>query len=676
MGRTLIIASMVLSVLLCSPASRAQKASNTQFENKTQTLKNSAQALRKQLESELAPQRKVYQRAIKALERGRRTEYKQLVKKLKDYPLYPNLQYSQLSKRLHRATNKEVDAFLNVNGESQLGQRLRYRWLRHLAKRQRWTSFLKFYNEDTQSTELQCHWLSATIKTRRSLPKQKIAALWNVGRSQPKACDFAFKTWVKSGNLTPKLAWERHAKSIKNRKLSLARYIAKSMPAADQRLSKLYLEVDAHPTRLSNMQKFRTRKASERKKMNEVILHGFTRYARSNSLQAHKIWQRYDSKNLFDQQPRQEMLYILARRLSQKGHHKQATQLLAQYKTIDNSHLLESLIRESLGRQDWNKVLFWIAKLPKDNQNTERWQYWLARSLEQTGLDKKPEPALKPDSIYRKLAMERSFYGFLSADRLQLDYQLQDIPLSVAHDDKLKLVELAGVRRSYEFYRLGDKINANREWYYLANRLDKHDLKTLAALTHDWDWHIKTIQGMASIKYWNDLQMRFPLAYEDELRKAAKATKIKQTLLYAIARQESAFAADARSPAGAMGLMQLMPSTAKQTARSIGMKYRREDLYKPKSNITLGSNYLNQLLKRFNGNRIFAAAAYNAGPYRVSRWLKKSPKSLPIDSWIETIPFKETRGYVQNVLSYSVIYAYRMGDKHSLLTEEEIKSKF
>src|SRR5690606_17081182 len=144
--------------------------------------------------------------------------------------------------------------------------------------------------------------------------------------------------------------------------------------------------------------------------------------------------------------------------------------------------------------------------------------------------------------------------------------------------------------------------------------------------------------------------------------------------LYAIARQESAFREDARSPVGAMGLMQLMPATAREMAKRSGMSFQPQDLLKPEKNIALGSRYLNELLNQFNGNRILAAAAYNAGPSRVKRWLSKDDAKLPYDVWIETIPFQETRGCVQNVLSFSVIYAYRTGAKQPVVTREEAAS--
>lgn len=134
---------------------------------------------------------------------------------------------------------------------------------------------------------------------------------------------------------------------------------------------------------------------------------------------------------------------------------------------------------------------------------------------------------------------------------------------------------------------------------------------------------------------------------------------------------------DVRSSAGAMGLMQLMPATARETATRAGMSINNQDLLSPTINIALGSRYLAQLLEDFDGNRILAAAAYNAGPNRVRQWLRQtSDAPVPLDIWIETIPFAETRSYVQNVLTYSVIYGYRMGERVAMLTEDEAGSAF
>ncbi len=142
-------------------------------------------------------------------------------------------------------------------------------------------------------------------------------------------------------------------------------------------------------------------------------------------------------------------------------------------------------------------------------------------------------------------------------------------------------------------------------------------------------------------------------------------------MIFSIARQESAWEFDAKSRVGARGLMQIMPATAKYTAKKAKIPYRLSKLFEPEYNINLGSHYITGLLGQYNNNRALAIASYNAGPHRIKRWLARTNSSLPLDVWVEIIPFKETRKYVQNVLSYEVIYNYRQGQTVPLLTFAE-----
>lgn len=151
----------------------------------------------------------------------------------------------------------------------------------------------------------------------------------------------------------------------------------------------------------------------------------------------------------------------------------------------------------------------------------------------------------------------------------------------------------------------------------------------------------------------------------------ARARQINSTWVYAITRQESAFMADARSHAGAMGLMQLMPATARETARQYDIPYSStNDALIPERNIAIGTAYLSRLNGQFQGNRVLASAAYNAGPGRVRQWTR-GMGSLPADVWVEAIPFDETRKYVQSVLSYAVIYGEKLGIKQSVMEQHE-----
>jgi soluble lytic murein transglycosylase len=272
--------------------------------------------------------------------------------------------------------------------------------------------------------------------------------------------------------------------------------------------------------------------------------------------------------------------------------------------------------------------------------------------------------------------MDRGFYSFLAADIVGRDYVLRDQPVTPPQELVVAIAGRPEARRAKELLAMKQLNYARREWRYMTQNFDDMAHLAAAKLAQQWGWHRKTIQAMAAARSWDDLQLRFPLAYDNHINQAADKHSLTQPLLFSIARQESAFAADAKSPAGALGLMQLMPGTARYTARKAGVRYRSYDLLKPEKNIALGSFYINSLLDQFDNNRILAAAAYNAGPHRVKAWLsEEGSQGLPYDVWIEVIPFKETRGYVQNILAYSVIYGYRLGNTPAFVSSDEAKQR-
>lgn len=612
-------------------------------------------------------QRQHYLAARDALRRGHLTQYRKYRDRLHGYPLTAYLDFYELNRRLRRLPTEDIDTFLTRYDNSYLGDKLRYRWLQALAEKKRWSEFLQYYQPQmSDSTKLSCQALLARYHTEGDIALDDVAELWNVEQSQPKQCDPVFKLWVDSGRLTPELNWQRFNKSLKAGQRTLARYLAKSLEGRHADLAKLYLEVDRHPQNIRQHNRFQ----QQDKEMQNIILHGLNRYARKDPLTALHEWTRYDAQQLFEDNQRLATQQQLALQLAKKGHQQAADDLVSQVPQISSDNVTELLIREALKQQDWAKTYRYINHLPPSMQQSERWLYWRARALEVIQTEDPSYP--QPQQIYTQLAMQRSFYAFMAADRLGRQYKLGDIPVSPAKEVLQAVASHPSSQRARELLAVNDGLNANREWFHMTNRFE-HEAQHIAAakLAYQWGWHHKTIASMASAKSWDDLRLRFPLAYNKQVFAAAQKQQVSPLLLFAIARQESAFAANAKSPAGAMGLMQLMPTTARYTAKKAGVKYKKSDLLKPGKNIHLGSFYITELLTQFKGNRILAAAAYNAGPHRVKQWLKSSDSKLPNDIWIETIPFRETRKYVQNVLAYSVIYGYRTGTTPAMLSPQE-----
>lgn len=642
------------------------------------TLGMSTASLAQIADSEqLSEQRTVYLIARDALAEGNRAAFEGLREQLQDYPLLPYLEYTVLSGRLTalaRADSDgertdgqffEIDQFLSQNRDTYLGDRLEREWVAALARENRGADLVRYHNPANTTTQLTCRAMHANLELGDYTTLADADRLWNVAVSQPNDCDPVFDTWMAEGFLTPDIAWQRFSKTLQAGNRRLASYITTLMPSRERTLAELYLRIDREPERLRDIASLRT----DNSETKEIILHGVRRMMTIDAPLAMLLLQAHNDFHDFDADVMVEHQRMIAQRLLLQGFISETESLLRNTPSLVTETLVSWILRDALRDQDWQRIEAWIARLPEEARDSERWRYWQARMLEQKGT---PDAKAQAQDLHRAVAATRSYYGFLSADLLGLDYELVDTPVAVDEPQMAELYNLPSIVRAHELYMLGDEINARNEWQYAVRRMEPEQVAASGKLADAWGWHRNSIQAMIQIGYWDDMQLRFPLAYSEHFFLVAAELDIPPQLLFAIARQESAFMHDVRSPAGARGLMQLMPGTARETALGAGMRVNTADLYQPEINITLGSRYLAGLLKDFDGNRALAAAAYNAGPNRVKQWLRRSANNpVPMDVWIETIPFLETRGYVQNVLAYSVIYGYRMGEPVRFLSAKE-----
>jgi len=591
-------------------------------------------------------------------------EYRKHYARLGDYPLIPYLDYSELKQNLYDLDFKSVDRFLNTNKGTFLEYRLREQWLFALAKKRKWREFISYYTPNIKQKSLRCYHLEARLSTGDNSAYQEVPAIWTQGKSQPKACDPLFKKWRRQGGLTNEIAWLRFNNAMAKRKRGLANYVKGLMTGDYKKYAEEFMGVDAYPARIKQHKRF----AEQSEPMQLIISHGIKRFARIDPKQALYHWERYEAQRLFDKEITTATKLKLVSRLTSKGHTAEAEALIKGSRALQQRKVVERMIRESLRHEDYEKALQWITKLDEDVQQSDRWLYWQARLQDELNLS---DTKRASRDIYLQLSKTRGFYGFLSADLLNQDYSLEHKPSDVLPSTVHVIENLPAMKRAKELWFKGNFSEARAEWQFATKEMTPTELVAAGKTARKWGWYNKGIHAMIQSKYWDDLDIRFPLAYQDTVEKMSSKNDVALTFIYAIARQESAFYEKARSSAGAMGLMQLMPGTARQTAKKSGIKHHDSYLLDPEYNIQLGSQYLNELLNKYNGNRILAAAAYNAGPHRVNKWIKRSAQDIPFDIWIETIPFKETRGYVQNVLAFSVIYAYRLGEDGEFITEKE-----
>jgi len=191
--------------------------------------------------------------------------------------------------------------------------------------------------------------------------------------------------------------------------------------------------------------------------------------------------------------------------------------------------------------------------------------------------------------------------------------------------------------------------------------MDNNERAIAAKVAQQWGWHNRAIITMAYTDQRNDIELRFPVLQKERVTKYSQQQQLQPAYTMAVIRRESAFATDARSRVGALGLMQIMPATGKVIASKLKVKYNsKNQLLNPETNVKFGTKYLNMMLRKFHDQPALASAAYNAGGHRVKVWLPKD-KDMSAERWIESIPFKETREYVSSILAYTAIYEHRLG---------------
>lgn len=602
--------------------------------------------------SDLDQQRKIYQQAKKALQTHQLAQFRQLRDQLADYPLKDYLDYLYLQHRVNDAEAGNIKHFLETQEDSFFKARLRSAWLDKLASQQQWQQFLQFY-QAPQSAARECHYARALIATnQQQAAAEAFEKLWLVSTSQDKACDPVFHHATQRGWLTDNLRWQRMMLALRNQQFPLANYLAKSVEqsAAAQGWAKRWEEIHKNPVSLLSQLPAKppaqgVSLAQDVPMAREILVYGLKRLARQDPAKAHYHWLRLKNSYQFSTDERHDVQGSIGLWAA-----LDRDEMALYYYGDTPNHPWR--VRAALWQQNWPEVQKAIASLDEKVRQETRWQYWLARSLAELGQQAEAE------AIWRTLVDERDFYAFMAADRVSAEYAMNHHPIVAESAESNAVINSASVQRMREFYLQDDLLQARREAYFLQQTLTPRELQIVATETHKWGWHNQTIALLGTARYWDALNLRFPVLYDKEMRQASVNVGADASWLLAIARQESAFNPQARSHAGAMGLMQVMPATGKQVGRWLNKPLVNDsELYHPARNIEMGSFYIRRMQDQFQGNPILATAAYNAGPHRVSRWLPE--QTMPADIWVENIPFTETRRYVRAVFSYAATYDYQ-----------------
>ncbi|MEH8196594.1 transglycosylase SLT domain-containing protein [Aeromonas allosaccharophila] len=608
----------------------------------------------------------LYRQAYDAVRANDQARFQQIRARLTHYPLLPYLDYYQLAFRPGAADYNDVTRFIRQHGDTPQSNRLERSYLTYLAQSQQWSQFLRFYPAKPSSTDLLCMHYQALYYTGK--PKEALQGagkIWMSGQSRPDACSPLFQLWQASGQRTQEKIWQRMTLAFEAENPNLIRHLGATLGSGLQSYGDQMVTLFEQPAKAMNPAYFSSNPYSRK-----LLSLGLTRYANQEPESVLRQLALFRSRFGLTQAEVKPVERAIARRLLLDRAIAQRSWVDSTVKKLADPDITELRARLAIWEQDWRGLSGWVKMMPMARQKEDRWRYWMARSLEVQGQQK---PAR---DLYLETANLRGFYGFMAAQRTGVPYRMKNQSVKHVPDWRTASQRWPFLLRVRELLSMNEIAAARSEWIHNMDRNPVAQRIEFGHIALNQGWHELAILASIRAEAWDALDLRFPLPLKRTFSQMAQERTMNTSLLYAISRQESALYPLAQSPVGARGLMQLMPATAKETAGKLGVPYRNEQqLFDPAMNIRLGSAYLKRLLDVYDGNRILAAAAYNAGPGRVKRWRDQSDNK-PMDVWVESIPYKETRNYVQNVLSFDLIYQHKLQQPLRFMSERELNHAY
>ena len=573
---------------------------------------------------------------------------------LKSYPLYPYLQAARIQQAFTVSSGDSVDLvdkraadFMALYGQQPVARNLRHAWLDSLAKRAQWNQFLAVYHDVGASDAARCQSFIARIELGKTDGlAADIAKEWLIPHSLPE-CDRPF-AWLKdNGALTTALIAERAHLALDNNNAMFARQIIQQLPPEQATPLYEWTALVESPSRAIDALIASPGTPVEP----NALLAGWKRLTRTDLDGAKERYQKLmAARGLSDQSASP---YALALALALAWNRDPAALQyfdLAAPADLDDS-AREWWARSALWSRDWQRAAHAIATMSASYRQTARWRYWSARIAAESG------DAQQARTLYEGLLPDDNYYSAMAAARLHRLVTPHPQPLSSNPEVLATLERVPALERARELYLCGMRPEALAEWQYGSEALSPDARLQSIRLAAEWGWYEQAVTVATAQHVFNDYSLLYPRPYDAEINAAAHLAQLAPEIVYGVVRQESLYRTDAVSNAGARGLMQLQPATARSTARY----YKRPspaltDLFDPYINTALGAARLRMLLDEFDDQIPVALAGYNAGPNAVMRWLPQ--ETLEPDIWVENIPYNETRGYVQRILWHSLMFTW------------------
>ncbi|MBH9552264.1 lytic transglycosylase domain-containing protein [Inhella gelatinilytica] len=594
------------------------------------------------------------------------------------HPLAPWVDYWRTFSRLPATTVADVEAFYQRWPGSYVEDRLRNDWLLELGRRKDWAAFAadypRFRMDDDR--EVHCHALHAEHRLGRPVKdadkrpfKDRALTAWLAQREADEGCQSLAEALVETkvfgtDDIRRKINSTVEAgrtKAFRQTLGLLKKHDEQSLELAYDKPA-LYLQRKARP--------------KGRWHQEEIAVALVRQAAQSTEGPAEQLENRW--AEVLPPALKQWVWSQFGRQAASRLHedaasyYRKALAVRSQVGDWSDETLsagARAALRTNSGSGDWDLLRTLVSGMPESLRSDPTWQYWHAQARYRSAPEgERGEPARREArGALLQLASPLHFYGQLAAEDVGANLALPAVPAPLTEAERQAATQHAGLSRALLLIQSGLRSEGVREWNFSLRGLGDRELLAAAQRACDaqvWDRCINTSE---KTKHEVHLGQRFPTPFRTQVQERAQAAGLNPADPYGLIRQESRFILDARSGVGASGLMQLMPATAKWTAKKIGLPYQGGQIADMDTNLRLGMAYLRLVLDDFGGALPLAAAAYNAGPSRSRRW-REGPE-MDAAAWAETIPFTETRDYVKKVLANATLYARLMGQPQALLRE-------
>ena len=572
--------------------------------------------------------------------------------------LEPYVEFWQLRLRIDQRGAEEIRDYLDRHQGSYLAERLRADWLRVLGKKGDWENFRRerptLVNEEP---DIACLGLLERFVKGDVAALEELKPFWLAPKELPEACATLADQQLRGGAYGVAQIWERFRSLAEAGQIAAARRTLAALPLREQPASALIEQIVAAPARylLQLADPTNTRTARE------MAIFAVMRLSRTDPQAAAVRW----NESLRSSFSPEDQSYAWGQ-IALWGARRHMPEAVSWFARTNRAALNDEQhawrVRIALRNGAWTDVRAAIELMSPQSRQESTWVYWRARALKESG----DEEVARAE--FARIAAEFSFYGQMAAEELGTAFKLPAQAPAPSTEELTQAHAAPGLQRAMALFRLAMRTEAVREWNWSLRGMSDRQLiaaSEIARRNEIWDRAINTADRTVAQ---HDFRLRYLAPYQQALTGQAKTQNVDEHWVLGLVRQESRFIWNAKSSAGAAGLMQLMPATARWVAQKMGMKnFNGSNVTSVDVNAALGVFYLRTVLNELDGHPVLASAAYNAGPGRARRWQDARPLEGAI--YAESIPFDETRDYVKKVMTNAMYYAAVQGGNPRSLRE-------